>query len=173
MYIANHNAYRSASCKVIVIFVRFEWNSNILRRFWKNVQMSNYMKIRPVGGGRVVTCGRTDTQTEMPKLIIALRNFTKAPKNTTHISHPVHILDWRRQMETILNCHAMHVFLDLLIHIWPVHDVLSLQCSLMAEGCPICHGPQILWRTKVETLKFWECVWGSCMCTEVLTMCIA
>jgi hypothetical protein len=61
MYISN--VYRSASYKV-VIFVRFERNLNFLRRFWKNIQKSKVMKIRPAGDRRVVTCGRTDGHTD-------------------------------------------------------------------------------------------------------------
>jgi len=107
--------------------------------------------------GRVVTCGQTLRQTDMTKRIVALRKFTNAPKITTNFSHPVHTLDWRSYMEMILNCHAIHVFLTLLIHIWSARDILSLQRTLAAEGWPFCHGPQILWRKKVERLKFWEC----------------
>jgi hypothetical protein len=33
---------------------------------------------------------------------------------------------------------------------------LSLKCNLTAEGCPFWHGTQILWRMKVERLKFSE-----------------
>jgi hypothetical protein len=53
---------------------------NFLERFSKNPQMSNLMKIRPVGAEllRVQTDGRTD----MPNLIIAFRNFTKSAQNT-------------------------------------------------------------------------------------------
>jgi len=32
-----------------LVYVRFQWNFNILDRFYKNAQISNFMKIRPVG----------------------------------------------------------------------------------------------------------------------------
>jgi hypothetical protein len=37
------------------------------------------MKIRPVGAELFHTDGRTDTQTDMTKLIVAFRNFADAP----------------------------------------------------------------------------------------------
>jgi hypothetical protein len=37
----------------------------------------------PSTGSRVVPCGRTDTQTDMTKLIVGFRNIAKAPKNRT------------------------------------------------------------------------------------------
>ena len=43
--------------------------------FEKNIQISNFMNLRPVGA-EFVPCGRTDTT----KLIVAFRNFSKAPK---------------------------------------------------------------------------------------------
>ena len=44
------------SCKVSVILVPFWWNSYFLDRFFflKSPQISNIMKIRPVGAGRTV-----------------------------------------------------------------------------------------------------------------------
>jgi hypothetical protein len=35
----------------------------------------------PSSGSRVVSCGRTEGQTDMTKLIVAFRNFANAPKN--------------------------------------------------------------------------------------------
>ena len=48
--------------------------------FSKNTQISNFEKIRPVGG-RAVPCGRTD----VTKLIVTFRNFANAPKNHIQI----------------------------------------------------------------------------------------
>jgi hypoxanthine-guanine phosphoribosyltransferase len=57
--------------------------------FQKKIQIKNFIKIRPVGAelfhadrykdGRR-TEGRTDRQTDMTMLMVARRNFTKAPK---------------------------------------------------------------------------------------------
>jgi len=50
----------------------------------KNTQISNFIKIRPLGAaffhanGR--TDGRTDRQTEMTNMIVDFRNFANAPK---------------------------------------------------------------------------------------------
>jgi hypothetical protein len=42
------NVYRS-SCMVPVILVRFQLNFNFLDRYTKSTQISNFVKIRPVG----------------------------------------------------------------------------------------------------------------------------
>ena len=62
-------------CKVAVIPVGFEWNLSFLGRFFKSTQMSNVMKIRPVGAELFQMDGRTD----MTKLTVAFRIFAKAP----------------------------------------------------------------------------------------------
>jgi hypothetical protein len=60
---------------------------NFLGTFSKKSQMSSFVKMRPVGAelfhadGR--RNGRTDTQTDMTKLIVAFRNFANSPKNST------------------------------------------------------------------------------------------
>ena len=82
-------------CKVPVIPVTFQLKFNILDRFGKNTQ-SNLMKICPVvaellHGDRATgrqgdrATGRqgdraTGRQTDITKLIVAFRNFAKAPK---------------------------------------------------------------------------------------------
>jgi hypothetical protein len=50
-------------------------------RFSKNTQISDCMKMRPVGPEFFHAKGRTDEQTDMMKLILAQRKFAKAPKN--------------------------------------------------------------------------------------------
>jgi hypothetical protein len=49
-------------------------------RFSKNTQISTFMKICPVGDELFHADGRTDTQTDIMKLIFAFRNFANAPK---------------------------------------------------------------------------------------------
>ena len=39
------------------------------------------MKIRPVGADLSYADGRTDGQTDMTKVTVTFRNFSKAPKN--------------------------------------------------------------------------------------------
>ena len=43
--------------------------------------MSGFIKILPVGAELLLADIRTDRQTDMTKLIVAFRNFAKAPKN--------------------------------------------------------------------------------------------
>jgi len=69
--------------KVPIILVRFKWNSNFLDRFFKNNEMWNFMKVRPVGAELFHSGGRTD----MTKLIVVFRNFANAPKNRDCNSH--------------------------------------------------------------------------------------
>jgi len=45
--------------------------------FFKNTQISNFMKIRPVGA----EVFHADGQTDVTKLLIAFSNFANAPKH--------------------------------------------------------------------------------------------
>jgi hypothetical protein len=49
--------------------------------FSKNPQLSDFMETRPVGAELFHADGRTDRQTDTTKLLVALRNFAKAPNN--------------------------------------------------------------------------------------------
>jgi hypothetical protein len=40
-----------ASCKLLVILVRFKWNLTYLNKFFYNTQISNFMKVCSVGAG--------------------------------------------------------------------------------------------------------------------------
>ena len=67
-----------SSCKPVVILVRFQRNLNFLNRFSKSTQISNFMKILPIEAEMFHADRRTYTYTA--KLIVAFRNFAKAPK---------------------------------------------------------------------------------------------
>ena len=69
------NVYWS-SCKVPVAIVRIYLKLNFRNRFSKNTQVSNFIKIRPVGADLF----HTDGQTDMTKLPVAFRNFAIVPK---------------------------------------------------------------------------------------------
>jgi hypothetical protein len=71
------NAYW-CSCKVPVIRFRFYWSLNFLHTFSKSTQISNFMKIRPVG----VELFHADRRTDMTKVIVAFHSFANAPKNS-------------------------------------------------------------------------------------------
>jgi hypothetical protein len=68
--------------EVPVTLVRFLRNFNFLDRFSKNIRMSIFTKIRPVGAESYGD-GRTDGQTDMTKLIAVFCNFANVPKMST------------------------------------------------------------------------------------------
>jgi hypothetical protein len=50
--------------------------------FWKNMQISIFIKISPVGAGLFHTDRWTDSQTDrLDELIFAFNNFSNAPKS--------------------------------------------------------------------------------------------
>ena len=52
--------------------------------FSKNVQISNFMKIRPLGAELLHAGGRTGGQTYMTRLTVTFRNFAHAPNNKNY-----------------------------------------------------------------------------------------
>jgi hypothetical protein len=68
------NVHRS-SCKVPLLLSDFNETWIFWTDFSENAQLSNFMKIRPVGGELFHADGRTD----MTKLIVTFHKFAKAP----------------------------------------------------------------------------------------------
>ena len=73
------------SCKVPFILARPWQNLNLFDRFSKNAQISNLIKIRPVGAELFHADRQTDRQThrrtDVTQLIVALRYCVKATNN--------------------------------------------------------------------------------------------
>jgi hypothetical protein len=51
------------------------------RQIFENTQISNFMKIRPVGAEMFHADIRIDGQTDTTKVTVAFRNFANASKN--------------------------------------------------------------------------------------------
>jgi hypothetical protein len=67
------------------------------RQFSKNPQISDFMKISPVGAELFHTDGRTDGQrTDMTKVLVTSRNFANAPNKmeTCHLGYAVSEIWW-------------------------------------------------------------------------------
>jgi hypothetical protein len=77
---------RDRSKSYIVLHVKSRQSCKILvkREFCRQI-FEKYSNIKfheiPSSESRAVPCGRADRQTDMTKLIVALRNLAKAPKN--------------------------------------------------------------------------------------------
>jgi hypothetical protein len=61
------------SCQILI---KHEFNRPFLEKYSNAICHEN-----PTSGSRVIPRGKTDGQTDMTKIILAFRNFAKAPKN--------------------------------------------------------------------------------------------
>jgi len=84
MYIGLHvkNPFFFSDCKK-------KKNLNFLDLFSKNIEISNFMKIRPAKAQLFHSDGQRERErdkwTHMTKLIVAFRNFTRAPVNVLNV----------------------------------------------------------------------------------------
>jgi hypothetical protein len=122
------NAHRF-SCKVPNIPVRFWWNLNFLDRFWKNIQISYFIKFLSVRDDLFHADRWTDEQTDsrrvMAKVTVAFSNFTNTPNNYAVCPHIMLTLScpiWFLQQGAILATQYWLVF------------VKELQCVLCDLG---------------------------------------
>ena len=86
----------------------------------QNTQISNFIKILPVGAELFSAYGRTDRLTDMVKLIVAFRNFVNAPKNQR-------ILSTFQQYTVIVSLHSI----DWLVFLIEAHCVF---CEVRIES---------------------------------------
>jgi len=74
MYIGLHVKYSS-------LLPDFNENWNFFNIYSKNVEISDFMKIHPVGAKLSHVDGQTVRQTDMTKLTVTVCNFVNMPKN--------------------------------------------------------------------------------------------
>jgi hypothetical protein len=68
--------------------MRLEFFFDRFPKIYSNIKFHE----NPSIGIRVVTCGQTDGQNDMSKLIVAFRNFVNAPKNVYKVSYVNNII---------------------------------------------------------------------------------
>ena len=98
------NVYWS-SCKVPVSLVRVQWNVNLFERLSKNKCQISWKSVQWEPSCSV----RADGQTDMTKLIVALRNSTNALKNCRYIKMCHYIeISLPHSLDLICNGVAVH-----------------------------------------------------------------
>ena len=78
--VVRQNTEKISSCIVHAILVRFEWNLNLIDRFSKNIQESNFMTMCPVEAETFHVDGWMDRWTNKMKLIMVVCNFVNTLK---------------------------------------------------------------------------------------------
>jgi hypothetical protein len=69
----------SSTCYSCRILVNLEYSRHIFKK--KKKRLKNEFHEHFSSGSRVITCGRTDRQKDLTKLIFAFRNSLNVPKN--------------------------------------------------------------------------------------------
>ena len=78
--LVTYDTFKSIYTKFSTSDLRSSRNLNFLDRFSKRKKADIKFHQNPYSGGQVVPCGWTDGRTHMTKLVVAFRNFAKAPK---------------------------------------------------------------------------------------------
>ena len=68
------------------MLVILERNLKFLDRYSRYIQISNLMKIRPVGAELFYAVRRADGQTGMTELVVAFRNFANTNQNGSKVN---------------------------------------------------------------------------------------
>jgi hypothetical protein len=68
-----------------LLFLKDFKETRILCREFRKTQISNFMKIRPLGAKLFHAGGLTDRQTDIRILTVGFRNFANAPETTQEI----------------------------------------------------------------------------------------
>ena len=110
------NVYWS-SCKLPVMLVRFPRNLNSLNRFSKNIQISNFMKIRPVGTELFHADGQTDMKTwEFFWTLLKIVNFSQtvfmcsvfSESRATFVLYSINWLVFITEVKSKFRCFTVH-----------------------------------------------------------------
>ena len=87
-----------------LLFLSDSKDTSVFLRFSPNLQIRNFMKIRPVKAELFLADGRTDRRADMTKLTVAFRNFATAPRRAHRLFHNL-----CRRYNNQLVCHRSDV----------------------------------------------------------------
>jgi len=104
------------TCAVPLLLSDFSETWNLSPYFGKNTQILNFIKKRTVG----VDLLRADGQTDMTKLIVVFRNFTKARKKETYFCVSMATPVTRTRHSVTLNVHCVSFIILVKCACWNV-----------------------------------------------------
>ena len=143
----NHLVYWS-SCKLPVSLVRFKLNLIFLGRLSKNIQISNFVKIREAGA-ELFRFGWTD----MKKLTVVFHNFANSPTNS-HEYHCTRSWNVTRYFVRFLKLHQREFYVR--------HVAGEPATRSQRVYCVVCYyNVQLLFNSEVNPTRCNNCVYSS------------